>query len=142
MQTSPESYKAIMALEQYLSDSALQPLHKELIKLRASIINKCAYCIDMHSKDLRQLGETEQRIYLLTAWRETNLYTPEEQALLAITDELTMLQHVGLTDATYTTALQFFDEAYLSHIIMAVATINVWNRVAVATNMGASITTP
>ncbi|MEZ5015806.1 MAG: carboxymuconolactone decarboxylase family protein [Flavipsychrobacter sp.] len=135
-QVTPNAGKAIMALEEYLGTTNLKPLHKEIIKLRASIINKCAYCIDMHTKDLRKLGETEQRLYLLSAWKETTVFSEEEQAILAITDEITELPQQGVTNETYTNALTLFGAEYLSHIIMAIITINAWNRLAVATNMG------
>ena len=128
----PEAYQAIFALEKYLSKSRLSSTHKELIKLRTSQVNGCAYCINMHTRDARKAGETEQRLYLLSAWRETTLFTPEERALLALTEEVTLIgQHVS--DATYQQAVALFDEQYLAQTIMAIATINVWNRIAIAT---------
>lgn len=124
------------ALEKYLATSALSATHKELIKLRASQINGCAYCIDMHTRDARKLGETEQRIYLLSAWREVNgLYTEEERAILEITEEITLISQHGLTEATYAKATQLFDANYIAQLIIAVATINAWNRIAISTNM-------
>ncbi|KQS31698.1 carboxymuconolactone decarboxylase family protein [Pedobacter sp. Leaf194] len=128
--TEPAAYQAMYALEKYLASSALTPTHKELIKLRASQINGCAFCINMHSTDARKLGETEQRIYLLNAWRETNLFTEEEQAILALTEEVTLItSHVS--DKTYNKAASLFDEHYLAQIIIAIATINAWNRIAI-----------
>src|SRR5690606_2405896 len=91
--TQPDAYKAMSALEGYLKASQLNPIHKELIKIRASHINGCAFCINMHTIDARKLGETEQRIYLLNAWRETDLYTEEERAILALTEEVNLIQH-------------------------------------------------
>ncbi|KUG09341.1 carboxymuconolactone decarboxylase family protein [Solirubrum puertoriconensis] len=132
LKTEPEAYQAVFALEKYLSKSRLSSTHKELIKVRASQINGCAYCINMHTRDARKAGETEQRLYLLSAWRETDLFTPEERALLALTEEVTLIgQHVS--DATYQQAAALFDEHYLAQAIMAIATINVWNRIAIAT---------
>lgn len=134
LQTEPEAYKAMMGLEKYISSTSLTPIHKELIKIRASQINGCAFCINMHTRDARKLGETEQRIYLLNAWRETTLYTEEEQAILAITEEVTLIQK-HLSKVTYDNAKKLFDEKYIAEIIMAITTINAWNRIAIATEM-------
>jgi AhpD family alkylhydroperoxidase len=130
IQTEPEAYKAMLALENYLKTSKLTKTHKELIKIRASQINGCAYCINMHAKEARNNGETEQRIYLLNAWRETDLFSEEEKALLALTEEVTLIQH-GVSDETYQQAARFFDENYLAQIIMAIVTINAWNRISI-----------
>jgi AhpD family alkylhydroperoxidase len=129
-QTEPEAYKAMLALENYLKTSKLTNTHKELIKIRASQINGCAFCINMHAKEARNNGETEQRIYLLNAWREADLFSDEEKALLALTEEVTLIQH-GVSDETYRQAARFFDENYLAQIIMAIVTINAWNRISV-----------
>src|SRR5690606_18253721 len=128
--TQPEAYKAMSALENYLRASDLDPIHKELIKIRASQINGCAFCINMHTIDARKAGETEQRIYLLNAWRETDLFDEEEKAILALTEEVTNIQkHVS--EDTYQKAAELFDETYLAQIIMAIVTINSWNRLAI-----------
>ncbi|MEC3880779.1 carboxymuconolactone decarboxylase family protein [Parapedobacter sp. 10938] len=132
-QTEPKGYQAVFALEKYLAQSQLTPTHKELLKIRASQINGCAFCIDMHTKDALKNGETAQRIFLLNAWRETDLFTEEERILLQVTEEVTLISQQGLTTATYQAALKAFGENYLSQIIMAVATINVWNRIAIST---------
>ncbi|WP_333600190.1 carboxymuconolactone decarboxylase family protein [Flavobacterium sp.] len=134
LQTQPEAYKAMMGLEKYIASTSLTPIHKELIKMRASQINGCAFCINMHTRDARKLGETEQRIYLLNAWRETQLYTEEEQAILAMTEEVTLIQN-HLSKATYDNARKLFDEKYIAEIIMMITTINAWNRIAIATEM-------
>ncbi|WP_421945429.1 carboxymuconolactone decarboxylase family protein [Pedobacter sp.] len=128
--TEPAAYQAMYALEKYLAGSQLTPTHKELIKMRASQINGCAFCLNMHSVDARKLGETEQRIYLLNAWKETNLYTEEEQAILALTEEVTLITN-HVSDATFDKAAKLFDENYLAQIIMAIVTINAWNRIAI-----------
>src|SRR5690554_5800505 len=120
----PEAYKAMFALENYLQKSQLSKTHLELIKIRASQINGCAFCINMHTSDALEQGETAQRIFLLNSWRETELFTEEEKAVLAITEEVTLIHQQGLTDATYAHAEKFFDEHYIGQIIMAVATIN------------------
>jgi AhpD family alkylhydroperoxidase len=133
-QIAPEAYKAMFGLEKYLNGSQLSPAHRHLIKLRASQINGCAYCVNMHSREARQHGETEQRLYLLPVWRETTLFTAEERALLALTEEVTLIgQHVS--DATYEAALALFGEQYLAHAIMAIVTINAWNRIGVTTQL-------
>jgi AhpD family alkylhydroperoxidase len=134
LQTQPEAYKAMMGLEKYIASTSLTPTHKELIKIRASQINGCAYCINMHTRDARKMGESEQRIYLLNAWRETNLYTEEEQAILAMTEEVTLIQN-HLSKVTYDIARKLFDEKYIAEIIMMITTINAWNRIAIATEM-------
>lgn len=134
LQTQPEAYKAMMGLEKYIASTSLSSTHKDLIKIRASQINGCAYCINMHTKEARKKGESEQRIYLLNAWRETDLYTTEEQAILAMTEEVTLIQN-KLSKATYEQAKSLFDERYIAEIIMMITTINAWNRIAIATTM-------
>ncbi|WP_188051278.1 carboxymuconolactone decarboxylase family protein [Flavobacterium sp. GP15] len=134
LQTQPEAYKAMMGLEKYITSTSLSSTHKELIKIRASQINGCAYCINMHTKEARKKGETEQRIYLLNAWRETDLYTTEEQAILAMTEEVTLIQN-KLSKATYEQEKSLFDERYIAEIIMMITTINAWNSIAIATTM-------
>ncbi len=134
LKTAPEAYKAMMGLEKFLASTSLNPIHKELIKIRASQINGCAYCINMHTRDARKIGETEQRIYLLNAWRETQLYSEEEQAILAMTEEITLIQN-HLSKATYDNARRLFDEEYIAAIIMMITTINAWNRIAISTEM-------
>lgn len=130
----PEAYKAMYALESYIAKSELTTTHKELIKIRASQINGCAFCINMHTQDAIKQGETAQRIFLLNAWRETDLFSAEEKILLAITEEITLIHQQGLTKETYDKALQVFSESYLAQIIIAVTTINAWNRIAVSTH--------
>jgi AhpD family alkylhydroperoxidase len=131
----PKAYEAMQALENYLHDSGLDKKQFELIKIRASQINGCAYCINMHTKDARALGETEQRIYALNAWRETPFFTPEERAILAITEEVTNIKHGGVSDKTYEDAAQELDRHYIGKVIMAAVTINAWNRIAISTGM-------
>jgi AhpD family alkylhydroperoxidase len=132
---APEAYKAMMSLEKYLHSSGLSPIHKHLVKIRASQINGCAFCIDMHTKEARKDGETEQRIYLLNAWREVKgLYTPEEKAILALTEEVTYISNT-VSDATYDELTKYFDENYIAALLMAAVTINAWNRIAISTEM-------
>ena len=135
LQTEPEAYKALLGIDKYLQGTTLTNTHKELIKIRASQINGCAFCINMHTKDARKYGETEQRIYLLNAWKETTLFTEEEKAILALTEEITLISQSGVSDATYQKARELFDEQYLSNIIVAIIGINAWNRIAVTTRL-------
>lgn len=128
--THPKALNAMMAMESYVRTSSLSPVHRELIKIRASQINGCAYCINMHTRDARKAGETEQRIYLLDAWRETELFTEEERAILALTEEITNIKkHVS--DETFNKAAALFDDQYLADIVMAIVTINSWNRLSI-----------
>ena len=131
---APEAYKAMLALEKYIGTTTLTVAHKDLIKIRASQINGCAYCIDLHSREAREHGETEQRIYGLNAWRDTPFYSDEEKAVLALTEEITLIsRHVS--DETYDRAAALLGETYLGEAIMAIITINAWNRIGIATGM-------
>lgn len=132
--TEPRAYKHMLALESYLQNSELSKTHLELIKIRASQINGCAFCINMHTTDALKNGETNQRIFLLNAWKETELYTEEERVILSMTEEITLIHQHGLSDSTYQKAAKIFSENYIAQIIMAVVTINAWNRIAVSTN--------
>lgn len=134
-ETEPQAFKAMYALENYLGTIQLSKIQKELIKIRASQINGCAFCIDMHTKDALKYGETTQRIFLLNAWHETQLFTEEEKTILAITEEITLISNKGLSDETYKKAEQFFDKNQIAQIIMAVVSINAWNRIAVSTQL-------
>lgn len=130
----PKAYEAMFALEKYLSTTNLEASLKELIKIRVSQINGCAYCIDLHTKETRKMGETEQRIYALSAWRETPYFTEKERAVLALAEEITLITK-GVSEETYQNAAKFLDEATLAQAIMAIITINAWNRIGVSTHM-------
>jgi AhpD family alkylhydroperoxidase len=133
---APNGLKAMIGLETYTSQCSLPKSTKELIKIRASQINGCAFCINIHTQDAIKNGETNQRIFLLPAWREAEgVFTEEEQVVLAITEEITLIHQKGLSDETYTSALQFFSEAQIADIIMAVVTINLWNRIVLSTHL-------
>jgi len=132
----PAAYKALMGLENYLATSTINKTLKELIKIRASQINGCAFCINMHTIDARKHGETEQRIYLLNAWKEVQeLYTQEERAVLALTEEMTLIANGGVSDETYQKVKSFFDDGQLAQLMLAIITINAWNRMSVATQL-------
>lgn len=128
----PEAYKAMYGLENYLKSSDLSVTHKHLIKIRASQINGCAYCIMMHTKEAKKAGETEDRIYALNAWKETNYYTSQEKALLALTEAVTLISSNHLPDDIYQNAVDELGENYTAQAIMAVVTINAWNRLAIS----------
>jgi AhpD family alkylhydroperoxidase len=130
----PAGYSAILGLEKFIESTSLTRTHKELIKIRASQINGCAFCINMHTKDARKAGETEQRIYALNAWRDTPFFTEEERAILALTEEVTLISN-HVSDETYEAAAKILDEKYLAQVILAIITINAWNRIGISTNL-------
>lgn len=129
---APGGYKAMSGLEQYLHECGLEEGLLHLIKLRASQINGCAYCLDMHSKDLRAIGEEEQRLYTLDAWRECPWYTDRERAALAWTEALTLVTQGHVPDAVYEEVKKQFNEKELSDLSLAITTINAWNRLSIA----------
>ncbi|HET7871363.1 MAG TPA: carboxymuconolactone decarboxylase family protein [Terriglobales bacterium] len=124
--------QAMLALEDYLRQSELDEKLLTLIKLRASLINGCAYCIDMHWKDLRTLGETEQRLYGLGAWEESPYYTERERAALAWTDAVTRINETHAPDDVFQQARKYFGEKELADLTLAIAAINAWNRLAIS----------
>jgi AhpD family alkylhydroperoxidase len=129
----PEAYQAMFALEMFVRKSSkLAPSLIELVKMRASQINGCAYCIDMHSKDARAAGESEQRLYALSAWRETPFFTAREQAALAWTEAVTLVAEGHVPDAVYEQARQQFSDQELVNLTMVIVTINGWNRLSIA----------
>lgn len=138
-EVNPAAYQGGIGMEKALQNSFLTPIRKELIKIRASQINGCAFCLDMHTKDSLKYGETPQRIFLLNAWKDAReLYTEEEQIILAITEEVTLISQKGLSEETYRKAKQIFNETQIADIIMAAVMINMWNRIAISTHMPVS----
>lgn len=131
LKESPEAYKAMAGIEEYLRNSALDKKLYELVKIRASQINGCAYCINMHTRDARKAGETDQRMHLLNAWRETELYTAKERAALALTEAVTLIADQHVSDDIYKEAAKHFDKKELAALIMAIVAINSWNRIAI-----------
>jgi AhpD family alkylhydroperoxidase len=129
----PAGYRAISALEQACS-AAMDPVLFELVKLRASQINGCAYCIDMHWKDARAAGETEERLYMLAAWREATVYTAAERAALALTDEVTLIADGHVPVDVEAAARQQFDEPAYAALVFTIVTINAWNRLAITSH--------
>lgn len=134
-QVQPNAYKALFPLENYLATTSLTKIQKERIKIRVSQIKGCAFCLNLHTQDALQYGETNQRIFLMNAWKETNKFTDEEKAILAITEEATLIHQNGLTQATYEVAKKYFSEEVIAQIIMAVKAINTWNRIAISTHL-------
>ena len=130
----PKAYEIMFALEKYLQTSSISKTHLELIKIRASQINGCAFCLNLHTSDALKNGETNQRIFLLNAWKETSLFTPEEKVVLSLTEEITKISEKGVSDATYQLAEKMFEPNYLAQLIMAITVINSWNRIAISTN--------
>ncbi|PZU90945.1 MAG: hypothetical protein DI529_01675 [Chryseobacterium sp.] len=134
--TEPQAYKAMLGLEGYLAQSEISKTIKELIKIRASQINGCAYCLDMHTKDAIKYGETAERIFLVSAWHEADkFFTEEEKVALKMTEEITLISQNGLSDDTYQKAKSVFSEKQIAEIIMAIVTINSWNRIALSTKL-------
>jgi AhpD family alkylhydroperoxidase len=130
---APGAFHAMLALEEYVKKSSrLEPSLLELVRMRASQINGCAYCLDMHSKDARADGETEQRLYALNAWRETPFFTDRERAALAWTEALTLVSQDHVPDSVYEEVRQRFSEEELVNLTLAVATINSWNRLCIS----------
>ena len=129
---SPEAFKAMLATETQVHRSGLEESLLELVKTRASQINGCAWCLDMHTKDARARGETEQRLYLITAWREAPCYSERERAALAWTEAVTQIAVQGVPEAVYAEARRHFDEKALVDLTLAIVAINGWNRMNVA----------
>ncbi|MDZ4372830.1 MAG: carboxymuconolactone decarboxylase family protein [Phenylobacterium sp.] len=128
---APKAIQPLLDAESYLAASGLEHSLIELVKMRASQINGCAFCLHMHSKDARAAGESEERLYLLTGWRESSLYTPRERAALAWTEALTLVAQTGAPDADYDGLTPHFTETEIINLTLLITTINAWNRIAV-----------
>lgn len=130
-QAAPELMKALLSLSEKVEGSGLEKSLLELVKIRASQLNGCAYCIHMHTRDARSYGESEERIYLLDAWRESPLYTDRERAALGWTEALTLVSHTHAPDADYEALKAHFSEEERVKLTLAISTINAWNRIAI-----------
>jgi AhpD family alkylhydroperoxidase len=128
---APDAYKAVAALEEYVQNSGIEKRHIHLIKLRASIINGCAYCVDMHSKEARHTGLSDQWIILMSAWKESPIYDAKERALLGWVDAVTNLAKTGAPDDAYEALKAHFSEEDMTKLTVAIGVINIWNRLAV-----------
>ena len=131
LRVAPEAYHVMLGFENYVRKSGLESKLMDLVKLRASYINGCAYCVDMHTKDARHAGETEQRLYAVPVWRETPFFTDRERAALAWTEAVTEIWKGGVSDEVYALARSEFSEKELVDLTMAVVAINGWNRLAI-----------
>jgi AhpD family alkylhydroperoxidase len=129
---APGGMSAMLGLENYVRQSGLEPALLELVKLRASQINGCAYCVDMHTKDARARGESEQRLYAIVVWRETPFFTDRERAALAWTEAVTQVSHGHVPDEVYELARRHFSEKELVNLTLAIVAINGWNRLAIS----------
>lgn len=132
MDLAPSGYAALLGVETYLRNCGLEHALLALVKLRASQINGCAYCLDMHSRDARRSGETEQRLYLLNAWRESPVYSERERAALAWTECLTRVASQGAPDADYDALRRQFSPVEIVNLSTAIGMINLWNRLMIA----------
>jgi AhpD family alkylhydroperoxidase len=129
---APEAFKAVMGMETYARKHN-DPVLYELVKLRASMVNGCAFCVDMHSRDALAAGEDSRRLFGVAAWHDAPFYTEKERAALALTDAVTKLGDDGVPDDVWDTAAKHFSEEELAGLLMAITTINVWNRLSIAT---------
>lgn len=128
------SYKAMLTLDSYVTNSQMPALLPQLIKIRVSQINGCAFSIDMYTDEALSLGETERRIFAASAWKESPLFSEEERAVLQLTEEITLISENGVSDEAYEKVLKFYGERVLAQIVMQIVMINSWNRIAVATH--------
>ena len=129
----PAAYRALSGLQAYVHNSGLPASLLNLVYTRASQINGCAFCLDMHTREARALGETEQRLYTLSAWRETSFFTEQEQAVLAFTEYVTKVSEKGVPDEIYQAVAKHFDQKQIVQLLVAICAINSWNRIAVST---------
>lgn len=135
MEVAPDALKRIQGLQGYLQKISLSPLEQGLIMIRASQLNGCAYCLNMHTKLARRHGESEERIYLLSAWKESDLFSKKEKIMLSLTEEITLISKCGIWDETYERARKELGDEVLAEAIMVIVIINAWNRIGIATEM-------
>lgn len=129
-----KAFKVMLGFEEYLAQSSLQKTHANLIKIRVSQLNGCSYCLDKHIQEALDAGESGRRLFLLMCWRETPFFTAEEQAILALAEEMTLLSPHGVSDAVYDTMLGLLGQQYTTEVMMAIIAMNAWNRVGITTN--------
>jgi len=132
VKVAPAAFQLMRHFEEYAKTTGFDRKLIELLKIRASQINGCAYCLDMHTKDARAIGETEQRIYLLNAWREAPFYTESERAVLELTEAVTLIAQGGVSDELYNRVREHFDEKQYVDLIVLINTINSWNRLSIS----------
>lgn len=129
---APQALKGLIKIEKYIKNSDIEPRLYELVKIRASQINGCAYCLNMHFKDAVKRGEAQHRLFTLSAWRETDFFSEREQAALALTEEMTLISNHGVSDEVYANAKKHFTDKELVDLSMIIVAINGWNRMAIA----------
>jgi len=133
---APGAYNALEGLDDFIANTSVPQLQQELIRIRTSQINGCAYCVNMHTSDARKQGESDKRMHLISVWREAgNIFTEEEQLLLAMTEEITLIHQHGLSDALYEKAIALLGKDKTAQVIMTIIGINAWNRIGVALKM-------
>ncbi len=135
MDIAPDALKKIQGLQNYLQKLSLSPLEQGIIMIRASQLNGCAHCLKVHTKFARQHGENEERIYLLSAWKNSDLFSEKEKTILALTEEITLISECGIWDETYERAQNILGDLVLAEVIMVIVIINAWNRIGLATEM-------
>ena len=128
-----KAFDAMLGFERYLAGTSLTKIHAELIKIRVSQINGCSYCIDKHIKDALAYGEDQRRIFLLSTWRHTQLFSEQERAILALLEEITLIAEKGVSDEVYDEAIQVLGQQYTTEVMMAVIAMNAWDRVGITT---------
>lgn len=133
-QLQPAAYKAMFGLKEYLKSTKITGNIRQLVKMRASQINGCAFCLEMHAEESQKIGIPLEKLILLDAWRESSYFTPEERTALALTEEVTLISQKGLSEETYRQAIATFGEEYVASLIMEVVTINAWNRISISTH--------
>ena len=131
----PGVYDAMNTADKQISKFKLDPALRELVKIRVSQINGCGYCLNMHTADALKLGETQQRLFTLSAWWETPFFTEAERAALKLAEELTLIAQHGVSDETYNKAIALLSEQTVAQLMLVIVTINSWNRIAIATHM-------
>jgi AhpD family alkylhydroperoxidase len=129
---APEALKLMMEMEKYIKNTDIDRKLRELIKIRASQINGCAYCINMHTSDARKMGETEQRLYCISAWKECTFYTDAEKAALELTEHVTLIPNKGVPDVLYNRIRNHFSEKEYVDLVILINQINSWNRISIA----------
>ncbi|RRB00845.1 carboxymuconolactone decarboxylase family protein [Larkinella rosea] len=134
-EANPAAYQAMLALDSYLAQTNLSQTLRDLIKIRSSQLNHCAFCIDKHTKEARAHGETERRIYNLSTWHETPFFSEEERAVLALTEAVTFIASRGVPDEVYDAVAAHFSDSQIADLILAISSINTWNRFGIGTQL-------
>lgn len=133
LQAVPQAYKPLLELDKMLADTQLDKIQREMIKIRTSQINGCAYCLNMHSKDALKYGERQERIFVMSAWREArNWFSEQDQVILELTEQVTLISKHGVSDELFEKAVATFGEVTVAQIILAIVSMNAWNRLGIS----------